>query len=104
MHRLNSGRVIDMSHSRNIGTWYVQQINAPQLARGFRHRNSTRLYNWRNEQHIGAVHIHLEVVGNSFAQDRRSKGPKRLAEFDFQVHHRLHLGTSSVTNDATSTE
>src|SRR6266540_6854394 len=52
-----------------------------------------------DEQHVGAVSVELEPFGDVLSQHRRREWPKRFAEFDFQVHHRLHLWRSGVSDD-----
>ena len=55
-----------------------------------------------HEQHVGALltGVHLEPLIDTFSKHRRREGSERLAELDLQVHHRLHLLASRVTQNA----
>ena len=55
-----------------------------------------------DQQHVGAVFVgtHLEIAIDVLPQHERREGPKRLAELDLQVHHRLHRLAAGVAEDA----
>ena len=60
----------------------------------------------RHEQHVRAflARTHVEILVGTVLQNRRRKRPKRLAELDLQVHHRLHLRAPRVADDAARSE
>lgn len=58
----------------------------------------------RDDEHVRAIRIMLEVGGDIFAQDDRGKGAKTLAEFDAEIHLCLHSGATGITDDAAAAE
>ena len=44
----------------------------------------------RDQEHVGALHVELEVVRAALEEHRRREGPEGFAVLDLQVH--LHLG------------
>ena len=52
-----------------------------------------------DDQHVGAVAVEIEPLGNIFAQNRRRKGTETFAEFDPQVERALHARRARIGND-----
>src|SRR4026207_1411558 len=57
-----------------------------------------------NQQHIGAVTIHLKIFGNLLTEHGGRKWSKRLPMLYFEIHDRLHFRISCVSQNATASE
>jgi hypothetical protein len=104
VHGLNPGRVIDVGHGRNGRSRHVQLLDTEQRMLGRRHLASMLLRYVRHEEHVGAITVELEPVGDVFAKDRRREGSKGLAVLDLEVQHRLHRRRAWVAEDGAGAE
>ena len=102
--RLNPGRIIDVRHCRDVRARHVEQIDPPQGLLFLGHGCAPRLDDGSHQQHVRTVGVHRKIIGHSLPQDRGGKGSKGLAVLDFEVHHRLHLGTPGIAQDAPGAE
>ncbi len=57
-----------------------------------------------DQQHVGAVAVELEPVGDVLAQHRRRERPEGLAVLDLQVEHLLHRRRARVAEDRAAAE
>ena len=53
-------------------------------------------FDGRHQQHVGAVAIEFEIVGNALSQDDRRKRPERFAKLDLQIHSGLRRGGPGI--------
>ena len=89
---------------RNRRSRHVQLVDAPQVLRVLADGQAPRGLHVGDKKHVGAVFIDLDPLGDVFACDRRRERPERLAELDFQVHHRLHLRRARVAENRSTAE
>ena len=78
---------------------HVQLLDPPQALRLCRHRQTATGNDVRDQEHVGAVGVELEPLGDVLAEHGRGERPERFPELDLQVHHRLHRRRSRVTDD-----
>ena len=57
-----------------------------------------------DEQHVGAVGIEIEPVGDILAQHRRRERPETLAVLDLEVEVLLHRGRARIAEDRARAE
>ena len=57
-----------------------------------------------DQQHVGAVGIELEIVGDVLAQDRGREGAEALAVLDLEIEPLLHLGIARIAEDRAGAE
>ena len=88
-----------MRHRRNFRTRNIELFDAEQLVLFRAHGDAARRLDAVHQQHIRAVAIELEPIGNILAQHRGRKRPEGLAVFDLEVEHRLHGRRARVTKD-----
>src|ERR1019366_9559600 len=89
VHGLDTRRVIDVRRGRNVRTRNVQLVDAEQRLLLGGHCPAPALDHPRRDEHVRAVAVQLEPVGNILPQHRRREGPERLAKFHFQIQLRL---------------
>tara|TARA_B100000315_G_scaffold241890_1_gene263214 strand:+ start:5488 stop:5829 length:342 start_codon:yes stop_codon:yes gene_type:complete len=93
-----------VGHGGDLRTRDVQLLDAPEVLLVGAHRAPPVGRDARDEQHVGRVDAQLEPVGHVLAQNARCERPEALAILDLEVHHRLHLRRTRVTDDAASAE
>src|SRR5205085_11998685 len=101
---LHARRIINVRDGGNRGARDVELRDAEQLLFRVSHRNAMTLLHGRDQEHVRRVAIHLEVIRDALAQDRRRERAERFAELDLQVHLRLHLWRARVAEDGARTE
>src|SRR5262249_21637146 len=79
-------------------------VDAPEVPVILRTWNAPFLAYRSHEQHIWAVHVHFEIVGDALPQNRRCERPERFAILDLQVHDRLHGGIARIADDTATTQ
>src|SRR3954469_6610375 len=97
---LNARGVVDVRHRWNVGTHNVQLLDAPQSALRTTHGYLTLFLHRRDEEHVRRFDVHLEVIAHALAQHARGERPKPFAEFDLDVHLRLHARTAGIADNA----
>src|SRR4029077_10504723 len=72
-HTLNARRVVDMSDCGKIGTKEIQPVVKSLAVVSGGKRDLLVLADRRDQQHVRRRPIKVEIFGNVFFQDRRSK-------------------------------
>ena len=62
------------------------------------------LHDVGDQQHVGAVGVELEPVGDVFAQHRGRERPERFAILDLEIERRLHRGRARIAEDRAGAE
>ncbi len=62
------------------------------------------LTNICNNEHIWALRFLFEKVTHMFRENCWCERAERLPVLDLEIHDRLHLGTSGITNDRPRTQ
>jgi len=60
------------------------------------------VFNCCDFEHVRAVVVCVEPVGDGVGGNRRREGPEALAVLNLQIHDRLHFGRSRVTENGPS--
>ena len=69
VHRLDAGGVIDVGNRRNVGANYVELINPEQSLLLGGHATAAVALHVGDQQHIRAVGIEFEIIGDVLTQD-----------------------------------
>ena len=85
VNSLDTRRVINVGHGRNFRTRHVELVDAEQRLFFRRHRAPSPFCNIGHQQHVRAVGVELEPIGDVFAQNRRRERTKRFAIFDLRL-------------------
>src|SRR5262249_22754186 len=62
-------------------------------------RQAAALLHRRDEEHVGALAIELEILARPLGEDAGREGAERLAILDLEVEVLLHLLVAGVTED-----
>ena len=104
MNGLHPRRIIHVRNRRKLRTFELELLDTEQLLLLVSQGNPQLLAHGRDDQHVGARRVLLEIVGDALPEDRRRERPERLAILDLEVHDRLHLRAARVTDDRAAAE
>src|SRR5687768_2857216 len=97
--RLNTGRVVDVRDSGNVGAYDIELFDAPETLLLRRHWHLALAFDGRDQQHVGTFAVQLEVLGGPFPQHAGSERAEPFAKLDLEIHLSLHPGASRITKN-----
>ena len=101
---LDACGVVDVGDGGNVRPRHVQELDAPQVTLIIGQRRAPPRQDRCDEQHVGAIGVHLEVVGEALPEDGRREGPEGLPVLDLEVHDRLHPRIPRIAENAAASE
>src|SRR5262245_49686209 len=101
---LDTRRIIDMRHSRDLGTQDLEFLDSEERLLLLGHLLTALLDDVGDEEHVRAVAIHLEPIRDLLTQHGRREGTKGLAELDLEVHRALHGRRARIADDTPGTK
>src|SRR5215213_1091491 len=100
INSLNSRTVIHMRNRGDHAALNIQSIDPPQRFVVRRNRQAFILLNRGHELHVWTLAAQIEPFRNMLAKHTRRKRSKAFAKLDLEVHLRLHLRITRVSDDA----
>ena len=88
-----------MSHGRDIGARDVELFDTKELFLLSRHAPAAVALHVGDLQHVRAIGIELEIVGNILTQNGGCKRAEAFAIFDLEIKVLLHLRIARIAQD-----
>ena len=99
MDRLHARGIVDVGHRRDVAARHVELVDPLQRQLIGAHGDGAVFPDLGDQQHVWAVAVDLEIVGDVLARHGRRKGTKALAILDPEIELALQPGRSGVAED-----